>query len=226
MKKTSREEYLARMRHCRPFKDFGITPEWFPGTGDVEGFIHDEVVRQYHDTRIREDGGVRIDWMTAAWAYATRVASLQSRPFFPTMTDVQALGILVEPQMNRMSFRSENVYIGDGIGAPPRMVGKMMAALLSFAGQVQPVQGRVAAHPDAYRALWRYEGVLADRVILADFTDMVSDVETADDWYLAYEAVHPWGDGNGRTGKILHNWLLGTLDDPVLVADYFGGGNP
>lgn len=36
----------------------------------------------------------------------------------------------------------------------------------------------------------------------------------------------PFADGNGRTGKILHNWLLGTLNDPVLVTDYFGGGNP
>ena len=49
---------------------------------------------------------------------------------------------------------------------------------------------------------------------------------TPDEFYLMFEAIHPFGDGNGRTGKVLHNWLLGTLDNPVLVFDYFGGGNP
>lgn len=45
-------------------------------------------------------------------------------------------------------------------------------------------------------------------------------------WLRVNPSIHPFYDGNGRTGKILHNWLLGTLDDPVLVYDYFGGGNP
>lgn len=47
-----------------------------------------------------------------------------------------------------------------------------------------------------------------------------------DQAYLAFEEIHPFRDGNGRTGKIIHNWLLDRLDDPVLVKDYFGGGNP
>jgi fido (protein-threonine AMPylation protein) len=51
-------------------------------------------------------------------------------------------------------------------------------------------------------------------------------VDTVDEWYLAFEWIHPFRDGNGRTGKVLHNWLNGTLDDPVLVSDYFGAGNP
>ena len=53
-----------------------------------------------------------------------------------------------------------------------------------------------------------------------------SNTMTADEFYLEFEMIHPFGDGNGRTGKVLHNWLLGTLDKPVLVTDYFGGGNP
>lgn len=48
----------------------------------------------------------------------------------------------------------------------------------------------------------------------------------ADKLYLDFEDIHPFGDGNGRTGKVLHNWLLGTLNEPVLVHDYFGFGNP
>lgn len=52
------------------------------------------------------------------------------------------------------------------------------------------------------------------------------DELTPDEFYVEFEKIHPFVDGNGRTGKILHNWLLGTLGDPVLIKDYFGGGNP
>jgi hypothetical protein len=49
---------------------------------------------------------------------------------------------------------------------------------------------------------------------------------SADKFYLEFQRIHPFVDGNGRTGKIIHNWILGTLADPVLIKDYFGGGNP
>ena len=52
------------------------------------------------------------------------------------------------------------------------------------------------------------------------------DTVSADKFYLGFQDIHPFADGNGRTGKILHNWILGTLADPILIKDYFGGGNP
>ena len=48
----------------------------------------------------------------------------------------------------------------------------------------------------------------------------------ADAFYLEFQRIHPFVDGNGRTGKIIHNWILGKLSCPVLIQDYFGGGNP
>lgn len=234
MTDEARTAYLARMKNCRPFKSFGITPEWFPGTEDVEGFIHDEVVRQYHDTRVRDDGGVRIEWMHAAWDYARREANLGNAP---TTNSIIALGTLVEPQITHMTFRDGNVYIGSGIGAPPRLIGGLVTYLAAKVGDVRPNEdgmGSAGHHADEYRALWhgehrashrRYD-ILNDADIVREFTDRAAEIETADDWYLAYEAIHPFADGNGRTGKILHNWLKETLDDPVLVHDYFGGGNP
>lgn len=52
------------------------------------------------------------------------------------------------------------------------------------------------------------------------------DLYTPDEFYVEFEKIHPFVDGNGRVGKILHNWMLGKLEDPVLVKDYFGHGLP
>lgn len=56
-------------------------------------------------------------------------------------------------------------------------------------------------------------------------------VETTDlepgPWYREYEHIHPFRDGNGRTGKVLYNLLGGTLLTPQWPPDYFGGiANP
>lgn len=49
------------------------------------------------------------------------------------------------------------------------------------------------------------------------------------EWFRQYEDIHPFRDGNGRTGNILYNWLLGTLDEPVfppnLWHDPYRGDN-
>jgi len=212
------QQYMQRMRNVRAFQFFGITPQWHPGVKDIEGFCHDEVVRQFHDTREWADGGKRVEQMLNAWRYAEARAS-----HTPTLEDILKLGALVEPEYNSTKsrpdgeFRHENVYIGDRMGVFPPYLRRAVELLVARAGDVQPGKSR------------GYAGNrnLPDILHIEAFEEQAQElIETVDDWYLAYEWIHPFRDGNGRSGKVLHNWLGGTLDDPELVLDYFGGGNP
>lgn len=44
------------------------------------------------------------------------------------------------------------------------------------------------------------------------------------DFYREFELIHPFVDGNGRTGKVLLNWLNGSLLKPIFPPNDFWGG--
>lgn len=52
-------------------------------------------------------------------------------------------------------------------------------------------------------------------------TGLDADIYTPAQFFYRYEEIHPWRDGNGRSGQLLFNWLNGTLDDPVWAPDYW-----
>jgi hypothetical protein len=41
---------------------------------------------------------------------------------------------------------------------------------------------------------------------------------TPTEWFIEFEIIHPFGDGNGRTGAIVANILMGKQDKDLLLS--------
>lgn len=172
---------------------------WLRVNPAIRSFILGEVERQYHPIGT-EEYRERVEWMTDAWMWAQEKSQKHDDTWLkPTIEDMLFIAARIEPEKNRDGFRRVGVRVGQHIAPDPDRVPQSMEWLWQNIGRVEARQGRGMAFEDEL---------------------------TVDDFYLEFERIHPFRDGNGRTGKILHNWLLGTLDAPVLIADYFGGGNP
>lgn len=87
------------------------------------------------------------------------------------------------------------------------------------------------ANEDGYRTgpVWVGDKRMAEAVVVpALLDDLIADQTTLvpSDWYRRFEEVHPFNDGNGRTGKVLFNFLLGALRDPEWPPNFWGISNP
>lgn len=90
--------------------------------------------------------------------------------------------------------------------------------------------------PDKFRYMTVYVG---DHVapgpqevmpLMKQFVSFVNEREedtlTPEEAYFEFEYIHPFRDGNGRTGKIILNLLNGTMRNPVWPTNKWGIKNP
>ncbi len=76
-----------------------------------------------------------------------------------------------------------------------------------------------AEYPEGIKRFPKAEDVPG---LLDDLFRLVHEFKPLE-FYREFLNIHPFIDGNGRTGKILLNWLAGTMYDPIFPPNDFWG---
>lgn len=139
-------------------------------------------------------------WMVEAWLMARR--RFEKTPPLALSTSltpeiIADWGRRVEPTKNAKGFRDCEVRVGPHRCPPPQDVPIVMAR---FVSAIPNDKGWPLCPPVGHG--------------------------TAEHAYYIFQIIHPFADGNGRTGKILFNWLRGSLNRPEMPPNFFNCSNP
>ena len=152
--------------------------------------------------------------------------------------------ILVDPHLSVIRYvieeverQGHNTQVLDGIERVGWMLSAWSLALSRSEKQKKPclddalaLGRRVEAHKNFYGI--RDCGVTVGGAVCPRpekinglLVDLFAQVEVLSplEFYKAFLEIHPFEDGNGRTGKIILNWCNDTLDAPVFPPNNLWG---
>ncbi len=128
---------------------------------------------------------------------------------------VGALGSPRRPLTHADLHRWHRRLVEEGGGLPSRMVGAYRTEQ-SWIGGTSPRDAAYVPPPP------EFVGELMDDLVAFANDDTLDAVTQAAVLHAQFEAIHPFGDGNGRIGRILIGWVLShrldlTVPPPVSV---------
>jgi hypothetical protein len=185
---------------------------------DIVKYCAEEVSRQM-------DGPLEVLSMVEAWQWAQEWNGAAT-PL--TIEVIRHLGTLVHPWENREGFRRHDIAVGAleiGVHAYELQVKleRLCRAIKgedSFEYPLPLVWRKDIKVKTTFKTIDRKPGS-EDTPESYSYANVPAVVA-----YYNFEKIHPFADGNGRTGKILMNWINGTLDAPLMPPNFFGCSNP
>lgn len=160
-------------------------------------FCAEECARQ-------RSGPESVSDMIQAWDYAMNLRDADDPPKLTIFT-IEDIGQLVEPVDNQFGFRTVPVGVSDGFTFIEKAHWERVPSLVNLLLETY------------------YDGSLW--VGGLGITHKLSK-RIEDEFYLEFEEIHPFMDGNGRSGKILYNYLCDTLTDPIMPPNFWNILNP